>query len=153
MSPRSGSSFRAKPNGGVGHDADGAFSGTFGAATGLTSFRENFKPATEKKDEATIPVPAENFIPPEDDKLYSPKPFYADQFVKHRDTVRWGSIEYKMFTLPQDTDALNEFRKKEIPIEAPELVVVKEEEPRWHEATNTWLVLLRFRRLYYRKIF
>lgn len=136
-----------------------SFSDAFGQFSGFSDFRsaalEEKKKSIENGEDSGEPPrrPADKFVLPEDDKLLSRDPVFADQFTKHPSTVVIGSPEYAIFDLPGDIDKINEFRKQEAPYTAPRIKVVEQIGPQWQQETKSWLVMLRYHKVYYRNPF
>jgi len=122
-------------------------------STGYSAFKEAADNAREEQEETTEGKEPNAFVPPGADKRYTSKPIYSDQLIKHRDTCRFGGVETAVFDLPEQVEEMNEFRQMEVPQEAPEIILVKEIGPQWSSEKNSYLVLLQYRRVYYRKTF
>lgn len=100
-----------------------------------------------------VPLAVEPEIKAEEDSTGKPKwfatPTFEDQWVRYPTTCKPGPIQFKTYSLPEETTELNEFMQKTVPPSAPQIRLVSSEKQAFEGA---WSMLVVYHEILYKKL-
>jgi hypothetical protein len=148
--PSKGTSFRVRPQ----SETSAFTKGFLGLSGAEDALKDNIEKATNDVDlaiEEKENFHFENFVSPEISPEFQSNPFFKDQLAKFPKTCRIGPVQYKVFCIPREIDALNMFVAQASPSTSPKILLSSKENISWCADTKEWYVLVKYKKVEYKK--